>query len=206
MRRFLSLALRDDCAPEERERYLAICRQGVERIVDIVDTLAGCYPRAGPCPTGTTDVGELVRQAVQFQGAKAEHLGVCLDLSLAEALPPARCGAGLFQVFCNLISNACDAMADAGGALAVSTGVEDDFVVIRFTDTGPGMPPDIVEQIFTPFFTTKLPGKGMGLGLAVCQEIVSRLEGRIEVASEPGKGTTFVVAVPCAACEGAAKH
>ena len=66
------------------------------------------------------------------------------------------------------------------------------------------MPPDMVRHIFTPFFTTKLPGKGMGLGLAVCQEIVLRLEGRIEVASEPGRGSVFVVAVPCAACEGAA--
>jgi signal transduction histidine kinase len=153
-----------------------------------------------------TDVGDLVRQAAQFQEAKAEHLGVSLDVSVAEGVPPVRCGAGLFQVFCNLISNACDAMADGGGTLSVSTESDDGHVVVRFTDTGPGMPPGVMDHIFTPFFTTKLPGKGMGLGLAVCQEIVSRLEGRIEVASEPGQGTTFVVAVPCAARAGAAQH
>jgi signal transduction histidine kinase len=201
MRRFLSLALREDCAPEQRERYLAVCRQGVERLVDIVDSLAGCYPRGASCPAGVADVTELVCQAVQFQEAKAERLGVCLHVSLDESVPPARCGAGLFQVFCNLITNACDAMAEAGGALTVSTQVEDGHVAIRFADTGPGIPSDVVEHIFTPFFTTKLPGKGMGLGLAVCQEIVSRLEGRIEVESEPGRGTTFVVVVPCAAGE-----
>ncbi|HRR83239.1 MAG TPA: HAMP domain-containing sensor histidine kinase, partial [Planctomycetota bacterium] len=64
-------------------------------------------------------------------------------------------------------------------------------------DTGCGMPPQVLERLFTPFFTTKPPGKGMGLGLAVCREVVDRLRGRIEVVSKPGRGTVFTVAVPC---------
>ena len=59
------------------------------------------------------------------------------------------------------------------------------------------MPPDVLEHLFTPFFTTKPPGKGMGLGLAVCREILDRLRGGIEVTSRPGHGTVFTVTVPC---------
>ncbi|MFC1806405.1 ATP-binding protein, partial [Planctomycetota bacterium] len=60
------------------------------------------------------------------------------------------------------------------------------------------------ERIFAPFFTTKKPGRGMGLGLAVCQEIVGRLNGRIDVSSKPGNGTTFTVIVPCSTVADAA--
>ncbi|NQT85870.1 HAMP domain-containing histidine kinase [bacterium] len=205
MRRFLNLALRDDCPEDQRQRYLGVCRQGVERLVDIVDALAGYYHRADSLPDDAVDANELLRQAVQLQEGKAERLAVRLEFALEADLPLVQGGSGLFQVFSNLVSNAYDAMAATGGVLTVSTALEDGHIVARVRDTGHGMPPEVVERIFTPFFTTKLPGKGMGLGLAVCREIVSRLQGRITVECGPGRGTAFVVRVPCATCQGAVR-
>jgi len=88
-------------------------------------------------------------------------------------------------------------MQDKGGTLTIGSFRDNGSVVVRVTDTGSGMPPELVERVFAPFFTTKEPGKGMGLGLAVCREIIGRLNGLIHVSSEPGSGTTFTVSVPC---------
>jgi signal transduction histidine kinase len=98
----------------------------------------------------------------------------------------------LQQVFLNLGLNALEAMP-AGGQLTVAVAQRRvlDSVEIRFRDTGPGIPPEMLKNIFIPFFTTK--EKGTGLGLAICQRIVSSLGGTLEVRSVPGQGTTFTV-------------
>jgi signal transduction histidine kinase len=104
------------------------------------------------------------------------------------------------QVFVNLISNARDAMSD-GGALHVSVRRAGDEAVVHVTDTGPGIPSEILADLFKPFVTTKGPrGRsvvpGMGLGLCVCDGILASHGGSISVSSEPGKGTTFTVRLP----------
>jgi signal transduction histidine kinase len=68
-------------------------------------------------------------------------------------------------------------------------------VAVRISDTGPGIPPEVLPRIFDPFFTTKSPGEGVGLGLGICHQIVKRHEGRMGVTSEPGH-TTFEVLLP----------
>lgn len=101
------------------------------------------------------------------------------------------------QVFMNIILNAADAMSERG-TLAVTTGHDDaeKEVFIRFTDNGRGIPAEIREAIFDPFFSTKAPGKGTGLGLAVAVRIVQAHGGRIELDSELGQGTIFTVVLP----------
>jgi CheY-like chemotaxis protein len=131
-----------------------------------------------------------------------------VDLSLIEGDPTQ-----LHQVLLNLCVNARDAMPD-GGTLRIEA---DDFVVdenyasmtpaarigqyvrIRVTDTGTGIPPALVEKIFDPFFTTKPLGKGTGLGLSTAVGIVRGHQGFIAVESEPGKGTSFEIFLPTAA-------
>jgi two-component system NtrC family sensor kinase len=71
--------------------------------------------------------------------------------------------------------------------------------VLRVTDNGPGIAPDVLPHIFEPFFTTRKAGEGTGLGLATCDGIVSRLGGRIDVKTAPGQGTTMSVFIPVAA-------
>jgi signal transduction histidine kinase len=104
----------------------------------------------------------------------------------------------LKQVFLNLGLNASDAMQATGGTLTISASVSADGrqVGVAFGDTGPGIDPRDLPNLFDPFFTTK--ESGMGLGLAICYDIVQKNGGRIEVESQPGQGATFTVWLPLA--------
>ena len=116
------------------------------------------------------------------------------DLPEIEAL-----GSELNQVWTNLIDNAIDAM-DGTGTLTVRAEAdpESDGVRVSVCDTGPGIPDGIRQRLFEPFYTTKPPGKGTGLGLHISHTVVARHGGRIDVDSSPG-GTCFVVTLPVGA-------
>jgi len=101
----------------------------------------------------------------------------------------------LVQVFINLLVNAVQAMND-GGRLTIRTGTENGWVKMSVSDTGRGIPPENMDRLFTPFFTTKEDTKGVGLGLAVSYGIIEKHGGRIEAQSEVGKGSTFTVFLP----------
>jgi signal transduction histidine kinase len=105
----------------------------------------------------------------------------------------------LQQVFVNIINNAQQAMAEKGGPGVLNVSTEhgrDDTLLVRFQDTGPGIPQKIMGRIFDPFFTTKEVGKGTGLGLSVSYGILQEHEGRIWAESENGQGATFFVQLP----------
>jgi signal transduction histidine kinase len=104
------------------------------------------------------------------------------------------------QVLMNLILNARDAMLAHGGTLRVTASRADDAVQIEVSDTGDGISPENLKNIFRPFFTTKAgsdrPAGGSGIGLAFCRRIIDAHGGRVEVESEPGRGTTFRLRLP----------
>lgn len=100
----------------------------------------------------------------------------------------------LGQVWANLIHNAIQAMRGSG-TLSIDLKLEEPYVAVFITDSGPGIPQEIVNRIFEPFFTTKEHGEGSGLGLDICRRIVERHRGKISVESEPGR-TTFKVLLP----------
>jgi signal transduction histidine kinase len=100
----------------------------------------------------------------------------------------------LNQVWANLVDNALDAVGD-GGRVMVTARAAGPKVVVRVTDDGPGIPPDVKSRIFDPFFTTKPVGMGTGLGLDIVKRLVDRNDGSIEVESVPGR-TEFRVALP----------
>ncbi len=121
---------------------------------------------------------------------------VVLVTELADDLPSVLVDPGqLEQVLVNLSVNARDAMRN-GGSLTMVTGVQGGDVLLDVIDTGIGIPPEQHASIFEPFFTTKEHGKGTGLGLATCYGIVRQAGGRIEVTSEPGRGSRFRVLLP----------
>jgi signal transduction histidine kinase len=97
------------------------------------------------------------------------------------------------RVFVNFLKNAVEAMPQ-GGKLTISSRTSDGNVEFTFTDTGVGIAKEVWEKIWTPFFTTK--AKGMGLGLAICRRIVEAHQGKISVESIVGEGTTFTVTIP----------
>ncbi len=113
-----------------------------------------------------------------------------------EGIPQIMCYPGqLNQVFLNILSNAADAI-EAKGEIRIKTWQHENAVYISFRDTGSGMPESISAHIFEPFFTTKQVGKGTGLGLSISYGIIKKHKGTIEVKSEPGKGTEFIITLP----------
>jgi two-component system NtrC family sensor kinase len=95
----------------------------------------------------------------------------------------------------NMLVNAAQAIAEHG-KITISTRCQDNMVEIAFTDTGQGIPKEVLPKIFEPFFTTKPVGKGTGLGLSVSYGIIRDHGGNIEVVSEVGAGTTFTIRLP----------
>ena len=106
------------------------------------------------------------------------------------------CDGELQQVFTNLIVNALDAMNERGGRLSICLGANGSKVTVRVCDTGPGIPPEKIERIFQPFYSTKLNRGGTGLGLSISYDIVQRHGGDLRVESRPGEGACFVVELP----------
>ena len=100
------------------------------------------------------------------------------------------------QVFLNLITNAAQALPPAKGTITLTTRADGDGVSVEVADNGKGIPAEVLPKIFDPFFTTKEIGKGTGLGLSISYKIVEQHGGRIEVASEAGKGSKFTVWLP----------
>jgi signal transduction histidine kinase len=105
----------------------------------------------------------------------------------------------LKQVFINLISNAIQAI-EADGIITITTEVKNNYISIEISDNGVGIPPDNIQNIFNPFFSTREIGDGVGLGLSIAYRIIESHNGNIDVQSEPGLGTTFTIRLPIVSC------
>jgi len=179
---------------EKPKEYLARCRQGLLRMVQIVGELLE-FSRSTYMPLEHVKIEQIIEDAIKMMESRAATLGVRILRNYALGLPQIRSG-NLVQVFCNLTKNALDAMPD-GGELGISTRpAPDNNIVVEFRDTGTGLPITDRQAIFEPFFTTKDRGKGIGLGLAICRDIVESCRGRIAAASAADGGSIFTVYLP----------
>jgi PAS domain S-box-containing protein len=141
------------------------------------------------------DLGERMAEAVKLlrRSPHFGHVEVVTDFRSVPFLKARR--TEIDQVFVNLIGNAVQAM-DSRGCLTLSTALRGDAITASVRDTGGGIPKDRLARIFDPFYTTKEPGKGTGLGLYIVHKIVAKHGGQIHVDSKVGQGTTFTVAFP----------
>lgn len=141
------------------------------------------------------DLNERLEEAVKMvrRGAAFRHVEIVKQFHSVPHLRARR--SEIDQIFVNLITNAVQAM-DGNGCLTLGTEQEGDAIKVAVGDTGCGIPPQLVTRIFDPFFTTKDSGKGTGLGLSIVYQIVSNYGGRINVESELGRGTTFIIHLP----------
>ncbi len=147
------------------------------------------------------DLNERISEAVKLV-QRCPQFGCVEVMTELRPIPPLHARrAEVEQVFVNLISNAVEAM-EGKGTLALSTRFNDQTVVAKIADTGPGIPKSAIGKIFDPFFTTKDPGKGTGLGLSIVHKIVTKYGGSIRVESEEDKGTTFIIHFPISTKEG----
>jgi signal transduction histidine kinase len=182
---------------EKAKEYLTQCRRGLMRMVEIVSELLE-FSRSSYPPFEQVKIEQIIEDAVKTMNAGAEALNVRITLNCATGLPEIRSG-NLFQVFCNLVKNALDAMPD-GGQLKISTHLAaDNTIIVEFRDTGAGFAMENANVIFEPFFTTKDKGKGTGLGLAICKDIIERYNGRITAENAPEGGSIFTVYLPITA-------
>ena len=195
--RYINLAIRivEQENLEKPVEYLLQARQGLMRMVQIVGELLE-FSRTAHASLEYASLDHMVDDALKTMGGRIESAGVEVVTEFGSPTPNVA-GGNLFQVFCNLTKNALDAMP-SGGTLTISARAADDgSAEVSFRDTGKGIPQECADRIFEPFFTTK--GKGVGLGLAICKEIVSRYQGSITAANAPGGGSVFTVRLPAAA-------
>lgn len=194
----LADALLTDPVRTMLNQSLTRLRRQVERCRDITSKMLQ-FGRGAETSLGATDVAPVLREVVGLLRRRADEKEVALRTEGAQAVPPARLDANeLEQVLLNLVNNALDATRP-GGVVRLSATAADDEVLIRVTDNGCGIPPEDLDRIFQPFFTTKPPGEGTGLGLAVAYGLVNGWGGRLEVESEVDGGTTVSILVPVAA-------
>lgn len=183
---------------EELDRAQELCKRGGDLTRQLL-TVA----RRSPGSFETVGVGSLLEE-IQVLLRHTLPKTIALSVTQSAGLPPVRVDRSLFtHALLNLALNAKDAMPD-GGALTFSArrGDEEEppgTVVVEVTDTGIGIPPELQERIFQPFFTTKEPGRGNGLGLSTAYATLKEGGGEIAVRSVVGEGSTFKVILPAAA-------
>lgn len=201
---FLLRAMQQDGSPLSDHISREIAREaltdgleGTRRIRDIVSDL-GTFIVREEVAYHPVDLEATLEKAIKMGFNQIRHRArVVRDF---QGLPNVETdGSRLIQVFLNLLVNAAQAIPEGGvedNQITVQTRVKGAEVMVAITDTGRGISEEQMERIFEPFVTSKIEGRGMGLGLSICRNIIQRLDGRIEVESKVGEGSTFTIYLP----------
>ena len=185
----------------ELSSIIADCQEGARRIRDIVMNLR-TFSRLDEAEATQVDLHASIDSTLRIlsQYYNSDHIALRREYG---PLPLIHCFAGqLNQVWTNLLMNAAQAIGSGRGEVRIGTGVQDEMVFVKISDTGSGIRPEDLERIFEPFFTTKPVGVGTGLGLSISYGIITSHGGTIKVESTPGKGTTFTTLIPLVARPG----
>ncbi|MCK9408678.1 MAG: ATP-binding protein [Bacteriovoracaceae bacterium] len=195
--------MKDDGIPKERveefRKYLSQVVNETTRVGRIVQDLLAFSRRSKPF-RAKIDFNAMIKSTVNLLDHKIKLSGVKIHMDLQSDLPLIHCdGSQMQQVVINLIMNGAEAaQGKPEGTVFVKTekNLSGNQMLFFVTDNGDGIPEEHLSKIFSPFFTTKPEGKGIGLGLAVVFGIIEAHKGDIDVKSEPNKGTTFIVTLP----------
>jgi two-component system NtrC family sensor kinase len=191
--------------PEKMARYLGMAETEIERLANIVRRLRDFY-RPTRQERQLTDVRVVLEGVLELTGKQLQHSHITIEREdlAGVGLPLIWANADhLKQVFLNLVLNAMDAMSASGGTLRVRMALDTlqprdgpprPAVRIEVSDTGEGIPPEIMSHLFEPFITTK--PDGTGLGLSISYGIIEAHNGQITAASQSGEGTTFTILLP----------
>ena len=180
-------------AAKKLEQYLDVAKGEISRLDYIITQFLGAI-RPAPLQMKLASLNQVVEKTLALLRPEIENRGVTVKSKLAGQLTATPVDATqLQQVLVNLVKNAVQAMTK-GGTLTLQTGENADAVWVSVGDTGGGIPQEQINRIFEPFYTTKK--KGSGLGLMIVQRIVRAHNGRIELDSNVGRGTTFRIWLP----------
>ncbi len=201
IRGLLDLMQSGDLDPEEEKDFVGRIQREAERIHHTIADLLD-FSRTAPARDGTletsADLSEVVNDTVKLIDRQTRFHDIDIALHLDDELPRVRGDhERLRQLLLNLLFNAADAL-DGKGRIEVQATSGAGVVQLIVEDDGPGINREIIEQVFDPFVTTKPPGQGTGLGLAVCHTIVDGLGGSIEAANREEGGAAFEVRLPVA--------
>ena len=178
---------------EDVDELLSESVEGTKRVKEIVEGLRS-FARLDEADVKEADINEGIASTLKLVWNELKYK--CEVHQRLGDLPLIRCYPGqLNQVFMNLLVNAAQAIPERG-EIWVETEATDTDVVIRISDTGIGIPTRNIPKLFDPFFTTKTVGAGTGLGLAISHGLIQKHNGTIEVESEEGKGTPFIIRLP----------
>ena len=172
---------------------------GIERVRSIVQAMKR-FSHTGPGEAAPADLNEAIETTLTVCRSEYKYVA---DVSFCPgALPPVTCNiAEINQVFLNLIVNAAQAIdeqkrTEDRGRIEIETWEDGTYATVRISDDGPGIPRELQDRIYDPFFTTKAVGKGTGQGLAIALAAVQRHGATLECVSAPGQGTTFTLRIP----------
>jgi len=192
-----------DFLREDLLKLLESMKIGSERIRQIVLSLRN-FSRLDEAQMKLVDIHEGIENTLLILNSRLKH-GIEVIKNYGE-LPEIECyPAQLNQVFMNILVNAIDALEESvdnshkskiSQILIQTQKLDSSQIMVRICDNGPGISPAIQSKLFDPFFTTKAPGKGTGIGLAICYQIVEKHGGKIEVISSLGAGAEFAIALP----------
>ena len=195
LRRLRDDGLGQDPRLDVFQKYLEVIMRETYRCKGIIDNLLS-FSRKSDGSVGSVDLNGVLQEVLELVRHKSRYEQIEILEILQHDLPPVLGdGAGLRQVLMNLLLNAHQAISGAG-TVEISTFREGKLGVIRIKDSGCGIPPGQLAQIWNPFFTTKSVGQGLGLGLAITYNIIQRQGGEIQVESQMGEGATFTVRLP----------
>jgi signal transduction histidine kinase len=182
-----------ECSKDRVTEAARVIKQEIDRLDRVIKALLDFGRPAAPTKRPVA-VAQVLEDVALFSRTFATRARVKVveryDHSVSEVMADPE---QLKQVFVNLISNAVQAMSE-GGTLTIETGQENGFVFIRFSDTGAGIPSDVLGKVFDPFVSTR--DDGTGLGLTIVHRIVDDHDGHLEVTSEAGIGSAFTVWLP----------
>ncbi len=172
-----------------------------QRATDTVRNLLAFVEQSRP-DTHPENLNDILTKALERKAYDLRSSNVEVEADLSPDLPTILLDAPQFhQVFLHVLTNACQAMVDYGTTrkLRIQTSQCGQNLRVEIADTGPGIAPEHLQHVFTPFFTTKSQGKGMGLGLSIARDIIRAHHGTVSVKSQGGEGTTVVMELPVAA-------
>ena len=196
---FLHLLEDEKYNSQELKNRILLLKKCNSRIEKIVKKLKE-FSRQSKFEFASMQVNDAVQSVLAITRQLLLNQGIELNITLLDGLPKVLGDINqIEQVLLNLIANASDAMGESPNKLLTietNLGKKGQMVGIKVSDTGTGMTSEQIEQIFNPFFTTKDADKGTGLGLSISYRIIESHQGKIEVGSEQGKGTTFTVELP----------
>ncbi len=193
--RYTNMLVERDMDVSVAKEYLAEIKVGLTRIFKITRSLLEFSQQLNDNKRHEyVGVNDMIEEALSLFRHTLFMGHINISKNYEDALPKI-IDKGLCRVFTNIIKNAFDAMPD-GGTLKISTAVEGENILISFKDSGSGIAQEVREKIFTPFFTTKPIGQGIGLGLPICFEVIQRYGGKIELDTEIGAGSEFRILLP----------